>query len=87
MSHQIGSFEIEKDGKIDRFDDRYSLRLWLFTDFEDLLRRSGRFEIAAIYGEDFEELRHGERLSGELGNVYVILRKTCATLSAFPSDR
>ena len=87
LSHQIGSFEVEKDGKIDRFDDRYSMRLWLFIDFEDLLRRSGQFEIAAIYGEDFEELRHDERLSGELGNVYVILRKTCATWSAFPSDR
>lgn len=87
LSHQIGSFEVERDGKIERFDDRHSLRLWLFADLKDLLRRSGQFEIAAIYGEDFEELRDSEHLSGELGNVYVILQKTCATMPAPPRNR
>jgi hypothetical protein len=32
--------------------------------------------IAKIFGEDIEELKDGERPSGELGNVYVVLRKT-----------
>ena len=81
LSHQIGTFEVEVDGEIEWFDDRHSLRLRLFSDLQDLLRRSGRFVIAAIYGEDFEELRDFENLSGELGNVYVILRRICPATS------
>ena len=79
LSHQIGSFEVERDGKIERFDDRHALRLWLFSDLQELVGRSRQFEIAAIYGEDFEELTDWEHLSGELGNVYVILRKIRVT--------
>ena len=75
LSHQIGSFEVERDGKVERYDDRHTLRLWLFADLQDLVHRSGQFEIAAVYGEDFDELNNVERLTGELGNIYVILKK------------
>ena len=75
LSHQVGSFEVERDGKVERSDDRHSLRLWLFADLQDLVHQSGQFEIAAIYGEDFEKLNDMERLTGDLGNVYVILKK------------
>lgn len=51
------------------------MRLWLFSDLEKLARRSGNFEVAAVYGEEFEALEDDEQLTGELGNVYVILRK------------
>ena len=78
LSHQIGSFEVERSGRIERFDDRHTLRLWLFSDLEGLVRRSGRFEIAATYGEEFEELNDMEHMTGELGNVYVILKKVGA---------
>ena len=56
-------------------------------DLQDLLRLSGQFEITAIYGEDFAELKDSEHLSGELGNVYMILRKTCAAMSSPPENR
>ena len=79
LSHQICSFKVERDGRIERFDDRHTLRLWLFSDLEDLVRRSGQFEIAAIYGEDLDELNDIKQLTGELGNVYVILQKVDAT--------
>ena len=75
LSHQIASFEVGRDGRIERFDDRHTLRLWLFSDLECLVRKSGQFEIAAVYGEDFDELNDMEHLTGELGNVYVILQK------------
>ena len=75
LSHQVGSFEVRRDGKVERFDDRHTLRTWLFSDLQDLVQRCGQFEIAAIYGEEFEELNDTEHLSGELGNVYVILQK------------
>ena len=80
LSHQIGTFEVERDGRIERFDDRHSLRLWLYSDLRDLVRRAGQFAIAVIYGEDFEELRDMENLSGELGNLYVILWRVGASL-------
>ena len=75
LSHQIGSFEIEKHGKLERFDDRHSLRLWLFSDLQELIHRSGQFEVVAIYLEDFEELKTREHLTGELGNIYLTLLK------------
>ena len=75
LSHQIGSFEVERDGRIARFADRHTLRLWLFSDLEGLVRRSGQFEIAAIYGEDLDELNDNKHPTGELGNVYVILQR------------
>ena len=86
LSHQISSFEVERDGRLERFDDRHTLRLWLFSDLEDLVRRSGQFEIAAIYGEDFGELNDVGHLTGELGNVYVILQKVDETKPT-PSKR
>lgn len=51
LRHQIGTFEVEGDDRIERFDDRHLLRLWLISDLRDLLHRSGRFENSAIYGE------------------------------------
>ena len=75
LSHQVCTFEVEKNGKMDRFEERHTLRFWLFSDLEKLARRSGNFEVAAIFGENFEALEDDEELIGELGNVYVILRK------------
>ena len=76
LSHQVSSFEIGRDGRIERFDDRHTLRLWLFSDLEGLVRRSDQFEIVAIYGEDWSELNDMGDPTGELGNVYVILRRS-----------
>lgn len=75
LSHQVCTFDVEQNGKIDRFEECHTLRLWLYSDLEKLARRSGNFEVAAIFGEDFVELEDKEHVSGEHGNVYVILRK------------
>ena len=75
LSHEMATFEVETEGSLQHFEERHTLRLWLFEDLRDLVQRSGRFVIAKIFGEDFEELKDGERPSGELGNVYVVLRK------------
>ena len=52
-----------------------------------LARRSGQFEIAAVYGEDWDQLNDMEHLTGELGNVYLILQKTEAPKLHLPRDR
>lgn len=75
LSHHLGSFEIEQDGRIEKFDDRHTLRLWLFSGLRELIHRSGQFEIVAVYSENFEELKYREHLHGELGNVYLTLQK------------
>ena len=75
LSHQVCTFDVEQNGKIDRFEERHTLRLWLFSDLEKLTQQSEEFEVSAVYGEDFEALEDDEQLTGELGNVYVILRK------------
>ena len=75
LSHQVCTFEVEQNGQVDRFEERHTLRLWLFSDLEKLAHRSEAFEVAAIYGEEFEELEDEEHLAEELENVYVILRK------------
>ena len=75
LSHHLGSFEIEQDGRIEKFDDPHTLRLWLFSDLQELIHQSGQFEIAAVYLENFEELNYREHLYGELGNVYLTLQK------------
>ena len=75
LSHQVGRFEVEQEGNIVKFDDRHTLRLWLYSELKELVHRSGMFEIAAVYGEDFEELKDRENLSGEHGNVYITLQR------------
>lgn len=55
--------------------ESHTLRLWLISDLEKLARKSEAFEVAAIYGEDFVALEDKEHVSGEHGNVYVILHK------------
>ena len=75
LSHQIGSFEVEQAGNVEQFDVHHTLRLWLYSDLQELIHRSGQFEVVAIYGEDFQELKNREHLSGELGNVYLTLLK------------
>lgn len=75
LSHQVCTFDVEQNGKMDRFEERHTLRLWLFSDLEKLAHRSGNFEVAAIYGEEFEALEDEEHMTEDLGNVYVILRK------------
>lgn len=66
---------VEQNGKTDRIGESHTLRLWLFSDLEKLAHKSQEFEVAAIYGEDFEALEDKEHVSGEHGNVYVTLRK------------
>ena len=75
LCHQVCTIVVERNGKTDRYEESHTLRLWLFSDLEKLARKSEAFEVAAIYGEDFEALEDKEHVSGEHGNAYVILRK------------
>ena len=75
LCHQVCTIVVERNGKTDRYEESHTLRLWLFSDLVKLARKSEEFEVAAIYGEDFVALEDKEYVTGEHGNVYVILRK------------
>ncbi|MDE2890432.1 MAG: class I SAM-dependent methyltransferase [Gemmatimonadota bacterium] len=75
LCHQVCTIVVEQNGKTDRYEESHTLRLWLFSDLVKLAHKSEEFEVAAIYGEDFVEIEDKEHVSGEHGNVYVILRK------------
>lgn len=75
LCHQVCTIVVERNGKTGRYEESHTLRLWQFSDLEKLARNSEAFEVAAIYGEDFVALEDKEYVSGEHGNVYVILRK------------
>ncbi len=75
LCHQVCTFAVEQNRKTDRYEESHTLRLWLFPDLEELVHISEEFEVAAIYGEDFVAIQDKEHVSGEHGNVYVILRK------------
>ena len=74
ISHQIDTMEIDDHGEKTMFVDRHVLRLWVYEELQDLVRRSGALEYAALYGEDFARLPLDTHVTGELGNCYHILR-------------
>lgn len=75
LCRQVCTIVVEQNGKTDRYEESHTLRLWLFSDLEKLAHKSEAFEVTAIYGEDFVALEDKEHVSGEHGNVYVILHK------------
>ena len=40
LSHQVCTFEVEQNGKTDRYEESHTLRLWLFSDLENLAHKS-----------------------------------------------
>lgn len=75
LSHELATFDVETEKNRQHFEEPHTLRLWFFEDFRDVVQQSECFVIAKIFGEDFEALKDGENPSGELGNVYIVLRK------------
>ena len=73
-SHQICLMEIDDHGRKIHLEDRHTLRLWFFDDLKKLIHDSEKFELDTVYDENYQELSEGTRISGELGNLYFVLR-------------
>lgn len=73
-SFQTCEMVIDDHGRVTRFWESHVLRLWTLKDIERLAARSGAFELDAVYTERFEEVPAGTRISGEMGNLYFILK-------------
>jgi SAM-dependent methyltransferase len=74
LSHQLCTMEIEDHGRTFTLVDRYVLRLWIYDEFLSLVRASEALEPLALYSEDMKPLPLETRVTGEMGNLYHVLR-------------
>jgi hypothetical protein len=57
ISYQVCKMEINDHGKNIVLEEQHILRLWIFEDLKSLIRKSGKFELAAIYDESHKQRR------------------------------
>ena len=74
ISYQVCKMEINNHGKNILLEERHILRLWLFEDLKSLIRKSGKFKLAAIYDERHKQIPLDTHICGELGNLYYVLK-------------
>ncbi len=73
-SFQACEMVVDDQGRTVRLWESHVLRLWTLEDIKRLAARSGVFELDAVYTERFEEVPAGTRITGEMGNLYFILK-------------
>lgn len=74
LSYQVCKMEIDDHGKHYVLEDHHTLRFWLYEDLKSLIRKSGKFRLEAIYDEKHEQIPLNTQISGELGNLYFVLK-------------
>lgn len=74
LSYQVCKMDIDDHGKHIVLEDRHRLRLWYFEDLRSLLHKSGKFKLEAIYNQKYKQIPLTTRISGELGNLYYVLK-------------
>ena len=65
---------IEK-GEVINIEESHDLRLWIFDEFKEFVKLSG-FEIAGIFNQNYEEISMQNTITGELGALFIILKKS-----------
>jgi len=55
-------------------EEEHELRLWIFEEFKEFAR-SGGFEIVGIFNQNYELVSEQEKITGELGVLYFVLKK------------
>jgi SAM-dependent methyltransferase len=74
LSHQLCRMEICDHGRAVTLVEPHVLRLWFYEEFRDLVARSGTLELKAIYSEKFDEIPLDSHITGEMGNLYYVLK-------------
>lgn len=74
LSYQICKMEINEQGKHIILEECHILRLWFFEDLKCLISKSGKFKLETIYDEKHNQIPLDTHISGELGNLYYILK-------------
>jgi cyclopropane fatty-acyl-phospholipid synthase-like methyltransferase len=74
LSYQVCKMEIDDNGDHIVLEDHHTLRLWLFEDLKNLILKSGKFKLKAIYDEKHKQIPLNTNINGELGNLYYVLK-------------
>jgi len=74
LSYQVCKMHIEDHGETIEIVDHHTLRLWFYDDLKKLINSSQKFQLEAIYNEKQEGIPLNIHITGELGNLYYILK-------------
>ena len=74
LSHQRCLMQIDDHGKKLTLEEEHTLRLWLFADWKDLIRRSGKFVLAAACTDKGRAIPLDQPITGETGNLFHVLK-------------
>jgi hypothetical protein len=74
LSYQVCKMFIVDHGENIEIVDNHILRLWIYADLKELINRSRIFRLEAIYNEKEKEVPLDSHITGEMGNLYYILK-------------
>ncbi len=74
LSYQLCEMAIVDHDRRLSLKDRQTLRLWFYEDLKELIRKSGKLKLVAIYNEKHRPLPLRTKISGKLGNLYYVLK-------------
>ena len=74
LSFQFFQLEADDAGTEVSFRDEHILRLWFYDDFKRLVSESGKFVLEAIYDEDGTSIPPETNITGEMGNLFYVLK-------------
>ena len=66
--------EVNDHGRKLRFEDRHLQRLWYLDELDALVRRSGRFDLVAVYDKEGTRFPADEDVCGEDGYMSCVLK-------------
>ena len=74
LSYQVCKMFITDHDEKKEIVDNHILRLWIYEDIIKLISKSRVFRLEAIYDEKEREVPIDSHISGEMGNLYYILK-------------
>ena len=74
ISFELCKMEINDKGRHIILEEHHVLRLWFFEDLKNLICKSKKFKLEALYDEKLNQIPLDIHINGELGNLYYILK-------------
>lgn len=75
LAHHHSKLIVDHGDDHFEYTEDHTMRVWTYDDIKRLVAESGRFELAAIYGEDHEQIDLDTEITGETGNLYYVLKR------------
>jgi SAM-dependent methyltransferase len=74
IRHVFVQLKINDNGDRNEFSEIHTLRLWTHDDVVSLAKEGG-FDVMGVYLQDFSRIPDGERITGDPGGLYYVLKK------------